>query len=867
MISGLVMIWRYGRRASSPKINKQVNLLLGSFLAAFLVGSATDIIGNSFLSKDIPQIGPIIILVPIISIYYLIIKYGFMNPKQDIEAEAILTKSMRAKVYTNVSIALVLGGLVSFLVLYQNYGDLLRPLYSSAFILMVGFVIHIVKSIKIEESVKDIILVIVIFFTIPSITMMFIRYASVTVWATSFLFLMIAMVFNRPIVLVTIAISSLSTQILVWIMKPATHLVIDKSDYIGRIGILCITIWIAYYVNKIYIARLKQNSDQLNFQKFISEVSSDFINVNQSNIDGKMNWVIRILGKLFAIDRIGFLTVDTVKNTVEYLNIWDADRKKSGEHFQQPAEDAEIKWLIEQLVSSESIFVPDVDQLPENAAITRKKLKERSVRSFLAIPVEEKTETIKVLEFTSLDADKKWMDDELKVLNIIANIFNDALLKVEAEKEISFMAYHDQLTGLPNRRLLRDRMNQSIALAKRTEKLLGIIFIDLDSFKAINDTIGHEGGDSLLKLVADKLVNTVRLYDTVARFGGDEFLIMANNISDEKDIVLIADKIIGILSEPVTVFGQEFNLSTSVGIAMYPYDGTDTDSLIKNADIAMYKAKEKGKNQYVICSSDLKNEMINKIKITNSLHRALKNEEFHLNYQPQINLREDRIVGLEALIRWNHPELGLIPPGVFIPVAEQIGVISEIGDWVLQKACEQNKKWQDLGFPPVCVAVNVSANQLRNMNLIEKISRTLKETGLDPNLVEIEITESAAMNETGDIVEFLSKIRSLGIMIAIDDFGTDYSSLRRLKELPIDKIKIDKQFVDGIEASEKDKAIVRTIINLAKNLEIRVIAEGVENSKQVEFLKDESCDEIQGYYYYKPMPADEIERIFQIEEI
>jgi diguanylate cyclase (GGDEF)-like protein len=866
MVSGLSIIWRFGRRSDSIKIKKQVHLLLNSFLVAFLAGSATDIIGNSIFSIEIPQIAPIIILIPISSIGYLIIKHGFMNPKQELETVAILTKSTRAKVYSNLSIALAAGGLVTFIVQYQTYGDFLRPLFSSVFILMLGAVIHIIKSIKLEDNVKDIILIIIIFFSIPSITLIFLEFGSVTVWAISFIFITIAMVFNRPIVLLSVSISILSTQILIWIMKPEAELVLNQADYSGRIGILCITIWIAYYVNKIYISRLKQNSDQLSLQKLISEVSSDFINVNQSNIDEKMNWVIRILGKLFAIDRINIITMNTALHLVDTINIWNMDKKNIGEHFTQSAEAEEIDWLMEQLLSDESIFIPDVEQMSKNGAVTQRKLKERNVSSLVAIPIEEKAELIKVLEFTSVDSEKKWLDEDMKVLRIIANIFNDALLKVEAEKEISYMAYHDQLTGLPNRRLLRDRMNQAIALAKRTEKLVGIIFIDLDSFKTINDTIGHEGGDSLLKIVAEKLVNAVRLYDTVTRFGGDEFLIMINNISDEKDIIAIADKVIAILREPFTVEGQDFNLTTSVGIAMYPYDGLDKDSLIKNADIAMYKAKENGKNQYVICSSELKNEMINKIKITNNLHRALRNNEFCLNYQPQISLSEGRIIGVEALIRWNHPEMGVIPPGVFIPIAEQIGVISEIGDWVLQEACEQNKKWQDLGFAPVCMAVNVSANQLRSLNFVDKISRTLKETGLDPKMVEIEITESAAMNETGYIVDFLSKIRSLGIMIAIDDFGTDYSSLSRLKELPIDKIKIDKQFVDGIEASEKDKAIVRTIINLAKNLEIRVIAEGVESGSQLEFLKQESCDEVQGYYYYKPMPPEEIERIFMEED-
>ena len=385
----------------------------------------------------------------------------------------------------------------------------------------------------------------------------------------------------------------------------------------------------------------------------------------------------------------------------------------------------------------------------------------------------------------------------------------------------------------------------------------------MDSFKTINDTIGHEGGDALLKIVSDKLVKAVRESDTVSRFGGDEFLVMVNNLADEDAIAGIAEKIINVLSEPFYVEGQEFYLTTSLGIALYPFDGTDMDSLLKNADSAMYKAKENGKNQYVVCSSELKNEVIEKIRITNSLYRALERGEFYLNYQPQIQVSTGKIIGLEALIRWRHHELGLVSPVVFIPIAEQIGVIGEIGAWVLRQACLQNKEWQLAGYDCVCMAVNVSAYQLRNKRFADQVGQTIRETGLEPGFIEIEITESAAMNETRDVIGLMNILRSLGISIAIDDFGTDYSSLSRLKELPIDKIKIDKRFIDGIGNGEKDRAIVRTIIDLSRNLELKIIAEGVEDKNQLEFLKQNNCNEVQGYYYYKPMPASEVTHLLQ----
>ncbi|MEL4105460.1 EAL domain-containing protein [Oscillospiraceae bacterium WX1] len=859
MMCSLILIWLHGRHAASRRIKKQADAIVYSFLAAFIIGSVSDIFGKTIFSSNIPQIAPIIILVPIVFIHYSIIQHGLMTSEPFNQAELILTKSTQGKVYQFLSIALILGSVLSFVLQLSDSENIFRTLLSSCSILIFGIVIYVIRIMKVRNYVKDIVLIGIIFVTIPGIILLFADFGSVTVWAVSFLFIVISMVFNKPVVLLSISVSILSTQVLIWMLTQESTVVIGSANYIGRLAILCFTIVIAYYINKIYINRLKQNADQLRLQKFISEISSDFINVNASNIDEKMNWVIRIVGKLFAIDSISILLVDTERYTVDGTNIWNVNKMQIGTSFSYTFTQTDMDWLFNHLSTNEPIYIPDVSLLPETVIGIRNKLQAENTRALIAIPIEEKTNAIRIMQCNTGSNSQVWVDDELRVLKIIANIFNDALLKIEAEKEISFMAYHDHLTGLPNRRLFRDRLNQAIALAKRTEKLLGVIFIDLDSFKTINDTIGHEGGDSLLRTVSDKLVKSVRLSDTVSRFGGDEFLILINNIARDEDIVFIAEKIMEVLKQPFSLDGQEYNLTTSVGISMYPFDGNDMDSLIRNADIAMYKAKENGKNQFVICTTALKNEVLRKIKITNSLYRALDRDELYLNFQPQVSLTTGEIIGVEALIRWRHPELGLVSPAVFIPIAEQIGVIGDIGEWVLEAACRQAKAWQDAGLNPGTIAVNVSAYQLRNQNFTENLHKILKKTGLDPAFLEIEITESAAMNETNNVLGLMNCLRSLGILIAIDDFGTDYSSLSRLKELPIDKIKIDKQFVDGIEDSEKDQAIVRTIINLAKNLDLKVIAEGVENAAQLAFLKEEQCDDVQGYFFHKPMSAEDIE--------
>ena len=336
---------------------------------------------------------------------------------------------------------------------------------------------------------------------------------------------------------------------------------------------------------------------------------------------------------------------------------------------------------------------------------------------------------------------------------------------------------------------------------------------------------------------------------------------MLNHITDYDDVTKIMDKIMKIFSETFLVNDHEFLVTTSAGIAIYPIDGEDSATLVKNADIAMYKAKSKGKNQYALCTEDMKAEMQTSIELSNGLYGALDRNELFVYYQPQIDLATNKITGVEALIRWIHPTMGIISPRVFIPIAEKNGLINGIGEWVLRESCMQNKKWQDMGLAPINMAINLSSVQIINPKISENIKRIIKETGLDPKYVELEITESISIKGTDYVIELLNKLKKIGVSIAIDDFGTEYSSLSRLKWLPIDSIKIDMQFVQGLETNEKDRAITTVIINLAKSLGLNVLAEGVETKGQLDFLIQKKCHKVQGYYYYKHMPAHEMEKI------
>nr|WP_246578360.1 EAL domain-containing protein [Clostridium frigoris] len=431
------------------------------------------------------------------------------------------------------------------------------------------------------------------------------------------------------------------------------------------------------------------------------------------------------------------------------------------------------------------------------------------------------------------------------------------------EEKIKHLAYHDYLTGLPNRLFLSKQTNHSIFLSNSMKNMIAIMFLDLDDFKMINDTVGHDIGDQLLVEVSKRLINVVEKCDTVARVGGDEFIILIKNVQNMDYINKVAEKILRCFDEFFILNNQNYCVTTSMGVSLYPTDGENAEELIKNADIAMYNAKSEDKNQYVICNPIMKTKINKMMEMYNSLCRALERNEFELYYQPQLSCTSHDIVGLEALIRWNHPELGMVSPIEFIPIAEQTNLIISIGEWVLRTACKQTKSWQNMGLPCIQTGVNLSAKQFLNSNLIKDVEEILKETGLDYQYLELEITESAFMKGKSSIIKTLHILKKLGIHIAIDDFGTEYSSLNYLKQLPVDRIKIPMTFIKGIGSSTKDEAITKAIIILAKNMGLGVITEGVEKKNQLDFLNQEMCDEIQGYYYFKPMPAHEVEELLK----
>ena len=467
------------------------------------------------------------------------------------------------------------------------------------------------------------------------------------------------------------------------------------------------------------------------------------------------------------------------------------------------------------------------------------------------------------LDGTPFDAEVSLNAIALGGERYIQAIVRDITERVQAQQRLQYLAHHDALTDLPNRALFLERLEHALTRARWTQRPLAVLFLDLDRFKNINDTLGHDIGDSALRVTAERLKDCVREGDTVARLGGDEFTVLLEDIADTDDVPAIAQKIVDALSRSFAVNNREFVVTTSIGISLYPSDGDDSLKLLRNADTAMYRAKDQGRNKYQFYSSEMSVKALEKFMLEASLRHALERDEFLLYYQPQVNLASGLITGVEALLRWQHPDRGLVSPNQFIPVAEETGLMKSIDEWVLQTACDQAQRWISAGLPPLSMTVNLSGSSFSEPNLVDIIARTLRQAGLAPEILELEITESVIMKNAPATIEMLQALHRMRIRLAVDDFGTGYSSLSYLKRFPIDTLKIDQSFVHDITTDADDASIVTAIIAMGHSLQLKVIAEGVETPGQLVYLRKHGCDGMQGYLFSRAQPEAEITRLLQ----
>ena len=461
---------------------------------------------------------------------------------------------------------------------------------------------------------------------------------------------------------------------------------------------------------------------------------------------------------------------------------------------------------------------------------------------------------------------RKWENDRLvkdQVLRLEELITTRTRGLEAANQQLRHLATHDALTGLPNRVLLDDRLQQAIAHAERDGRAFAVLVCDLDRFKLINDSLGHRAGDELLQEVARRLMTVVRTTDTVARFGGDEFVLIGTSVADTEDAGGLASRVMDVLQTPVRIAAIDIHTSPSIGIAMYPDDGETIQALLAHADAAMYTAKQNGRGTFRRYESGMHAGTEDRVQLESDLHNALASKQFELYYQPKVDTRTGEVRSAEALIRWVHPTRGVVSPADFIPLAEECGLIGAIGAWVIREACRQARAWQIDGVPTLRVSVNLSASQFRDAGLVDSIRRSLDDAGLEARYLEVELTESAVMSDPEQSIAILEQLSAMGVLVSVDDFGTGYSSMSYLRRFPIDKLKIDRVFINEIVSRPEDASIVRAIVSLAHSLRLKVVAEGVETPAQLEFLKTAGCDEYQGYHFSRPLPALEFERVIR----
>ncbi|MDY0289948.1 MAG: EAL domain-containing protein [Sphaerochaeta sp.] len=615
------------------------------------------------------------------------------------------------------------------------------------------------------------------------------------------------------------------------------------------------------YSNQNHKEIIQEKNYVISFQKMILDISFDFMDIIPENFDGKVNTLLKKIGVFFKMDRTYLFTMDLAKSTMTYSHEWCNTGVRPEVNTIEEIPLDVFPWWLDQLEKHNLVYVEDVHAMPKEASTEQEQLLRQEVQSLISVPIYLDGKIQAFIGIDSVTAKKKWKKENIELLYTMANVISNGLARINAVKKIDHMAYHDALTGLANRSLLSEKLHKGMHHAASHKTLIAIMFIDIEGVKIINDNFGHDQGDKILKQVADRLEQAAGKHDCVSRLGGDEFVIFLTDYEDEQHLESYASHVIEAFSKPFILRNQEFFITASVGISQYPMDGNTIETLIRNADIAMYKAKSLGKNHYYVCSTELKNATFETLTLTNDLYMAIKRNELMVYYQPQVNGTTGEILAVEALLRWNHPKLGIVPPNKFITLAEKTRLIIPIGYWVLKTACAQCKEWQRKGLKPINMAVNFSVHQLNHPKIVEQMENVLKQTSLQASYLEVEITESSTMDITEKTRATLQRIKDLGISLSIDDFGKEYSSLNRLKELPFDKIKLDMSFVNGIGVCSKDEKIIKAILLLAEDLKLKSIAEGVETEEQVAFLNSARCMQVQGFYFHKPMPAHELEQL------
>ncbi|MDO4720846.1 MAG: EAL domain-containing protein [Peptostreptococcaceae bacterium] len=860
---GIAALAHFALQTKDVRKKKQAILINSAFFLMTVVSLLSDRLLFWLFRILTPQSSVLFMTIPMAAFFYAIKKYDLMQSAEEdpFVMREILSLSRKKKIYFYLICFFLFYGLILFgsLCFVKRY-DPLPALSSCVLFFAVAFSIAILRTLPLSELLRDILITAAICLCIFFATLSFSNSAAVTVWVFPAALLYLSIIMNYRFMIVAISLTAIAAQIASYLRAPYLVVHVDGANYILRIALSLLSLLLAIHVNRIYIEKLRENNSRLLFQKTISDIYASFISINQINFSSKTDEMLEDILSYTGAQRSYFFSLSENDRSFYLSNESCAEGIEPIKNYRRKFFVSEFPRLFESILEGRTVNTKDIEALPETD-LMRDLLREGGIRSQLLLPIKSRGKTIGCLGLESSKPEDLF-EKHGELLILLSSILSDALTKMQAADSINFMAYYDDLTKLPNRALFTKQLEKYILLAKRDSSILGVISVDIDNFQYVNDTIGHNGGDELLVFIAGQIGRQSFGKSMISRFGGDEFSLMLHNVGSLDEIREFCEQIMDIFRQPVRHCDREFFITASFGVAVYPTDGEDAETLIKNSDLAMYESKNSGKNQYRFCSDRMKKDISRKMELTSSLHQALEKKELALHYQPQVSVKDGRITGIEALLRWNEHRLGEISPDIFIPLAEETGLIRPIGNWMLDAACRQMKEWIDRFGLEIPLAVHISLQQLKDRRFIHQLKDSLEKASLAPRFLELEILESSDLEENKDLPLTLQAIRSLGVFLSMDDFGTRYSSLSSLKHLPLHRLKIDLQFIHGIRENAKDRGVTKSIIDLGKNLNFRVIAEGVETKEQFDFLKEQGCDEIQGNYFYPAMDAQEIGKLF-----
>ncbi len=836
----------------------RIKLLSISLIAVAVFVIPTEIVINRVLQQKIIQLMAVWMIIPTLTMFYMIHRYRFLFPSIKISHDQMLDEKLRRKLFRFITHVYLFTSCVVFIMHYANGGSGYGYALYCLLIYLLGIGHFLVNKFANKVKTQYWYLTLTASVVIVISTVIVLESGFFIFWTMYFFYIMLTALLDKPIYLYFLSVVMIFAELVQWIVPSPADSILDWKDHFLRIVIIIITSIVVQLIRQLSFKKYYEILDQITAQKTLTSFSKDFISITSANSAEKFQRLLMLCNQKFGHDRtyISQLSDDSRFVLAYYDEREKINRPLPGNDNILLCDLINVPLIKDKLLANEAVIIKDLNDYRKNNLAVEKAVANRDVINISAFPIVIDCGVIGALVF---ERDDYIVQDVFyNYKRVFATLVSDAFKKMFYEEQLFKNTHFDEVTNLYSRRHFTETISELFRKSTSSDQH-AILFIDIDNFKSINDTFGHSIGDEVLRSVAKILMQNKRFNDIVSRFGGDEFLIACPSIRDKYEVIAYVKKMLTLFETPINISHYEFRLGISIGIALYPIDGSDSETLFKNADLAMYESKKLGKHRFFFCNEIAKERATENAIYINKLHEAFEKNQFKLVFQPQMDIRSGKIVGAEALLRWYSPEFGLVAPNKFISLLEQTGLINEVGAWIIEQVAEQQMRLAKMGLPKLRFAINISVVQLQNDLVLKTLKSIIDDYNIDPSYIELEITESVAISEMAHIVGVLMQIKSMRYQIAIDDFGLEFSSLNRLQAMPLDRLKIDKSFIDGVGVDEKRERIVKVIINLAKSLDLSSIAEGVEKADQQRFLVENGCDEIQGYYYAKPMSIDALE--------